>query len=85
MQQRTVWLLVLRAFGAFASFVLFVYGCFQIASSVMLEWDPPGPDYSTPGILDIQMKKGPWPIHFCIGILMVSLALTFLWMNRRQD
>lgn len=86
-EQRSIRLLVLQAIGAFVSFVLFLGGCFQIASSLGVDWNPPLPDPFIDGFLTIQMKNGSWPIHFYAGCVMVALSLTFFWVNRkrRQD
>lgn len=82
---RSVRLLVLQAIGAFASFVLFLAGCVQIASSLLLDWSPPIPDVGVDGYWDIHMKYGSWPIHFYAGCVMIALALTFFWVNRRRE
>jgi hypothetical protein len=83
-EQRSIRLLVFQAVGAFVSFVLFLGGCYQIASSLLVDWDPPVPDALTDGYLTILMRKGPWPIHFYAGCVMVALSLTFFWVNRRR-
>ena len=83
-EQKPIRFLALQAIGAFVSFVLFVSGCFQIASSLLLDWSPPIPDVGADGYWDIHMKYGSWPIHFYAGCCMVALSLTFFWVNRRR-
>lgn len=77
--------LVLVALGAFVSFVLFLVGCVQIVSSLLLDWSPPISDVGVDGYWDIHMKYGSWPIHFYAGCCMVALSLTFFWMNLRRN
>ena len=83
-EQHSIRSLVLQAIGAFVFFMLFLGGCFQIVSSLYLDWDPPVPDAVSDGLLTILMKKGSWPIHFCAGCAMVALSLTFFWVTRRR-
>jgi hypothetical protein len=83
-EQSSIRLLVLRVIGAFVSFLLFLDGCFQIVSSLYVDWDPPSPDAVSDGLLTILMRKGPWPAHFYAGCVMVALSLTFFWVNRRR-
>ena len=86
MPQRTVWLLVIRTVGAFLSFLLFLCGSFQIATSVLIDWAAPITGSDSPeGLLTIFIKVGTWRLHFYLGCLMVSLALTYFWVNRRKD
>ncbi len=82
-EQHSIRWLVLHAIGAFVSFMLFLGGCFQIVSSLLVDWDPPSPDAITDGYLIILMRKGSSPIHFYAGCAMVALSLTFFWVNRR--
>jgi hypothetical protein len=81
-QHSTRWL-VLHAIGAFVSFMLFLGGCFQIVSSLYVDWTPTDPNAVSDGMLIILMKKGPWPTHFYAGCAMVALSLTYFWVNRR--
>ena len=83
-EQRSIRLLVFQAVGAFISFGLFLGGCFQIASSLYVDWTPSDSDAVSDGMLIVLMKKGPWPIHFYAGCVMVALSLTFFWVNRRR-
>jgi hypothetical protein len=83
-EQRSIRLLVLQAVGAFVSFVLFLGGCYQIVSSLYVDWTPSVPDPVSDGLLIVLMRKGPWPIHFYAGCAMVALSLTFFWVNRRR-
>ncbi len=82
-EQRSIRLQVFQAVGAFISFVLFVVGCVQIIGSLYVDWTPSDPNAVSDGLLIIQMRKGPWPVHFYAGCVMVALSLTFFWMNRR--
>jgi len=83
-EQSLIRLLVFQAVGAFISFVLFLCGCFQIVSSLYVDWTPSDPNAVSDGLLIVQMRKGPWPIHFYAGCAMVALSLTFFWVNRRR-
>jgi hypothetical protein len=82
-EQRPIRLQVLQAVGAFISFVLFVVGCVQIIGSLYVDWNPPSPDSVSDGLLIVQMRKGPWPVHFYAGCVVVALSLTFFLLNRR--
>jgi hypothetical protein len=83
-EQRSIRLLVLQAIGAFVSFLLFLGGCYQIVSSLYVDWTPSVPDPASDGLLIVLMRKGPWPFHFYAGCAMVALSLTFFWVNRRR-
>lgn len=83
-EHRSIRLLVLQAIGAFVSFVLFLGGCVQIASGLLVDWSPPIPEAMSDGYLTILLKRGPWLIHFYVGCAMVALSLTFFWVNRRR-
>jgi hypothetical protein len=83
-EQRSTRLLALRVIGAFVSFMLFLGGCFQIVSSLYVDWTPSDPNAVSDGLLIVLMRKGSWPIHFYAGCAMVALSLTFFWMNRRR-
>jgi hypothetical protein len=83
-EQRSITLLVFQAIGAFISFVLFLGGCFQIVNSLYVDWTPSDPNAVSDGLLIIQMRKGPWPVHFYAGCAMVALSLTFFWVKRRR-
>ncbi len=83
-EKRSIRLPVFQAVGAFISFVLFLGGCFQIVSSLYVDWTPSDPNAVSDGLLLIQMRKGPWPTHFYAGCAMVALSLTFFWVNRTR-
>ena len=84
-EKRSIRVLALQAIGAFVSFMLFLGGCFQIASSLYVDWTPSDPDAVSDGILTILMKKGPWPTHFYTGCAMVAFSLTFFWVTRERS
>jgi hypothetical protein len=74
---------ILQISGVFLSFIFVLFGIFiMIALDLEIVSHPLGHDLPTWNVYYLDFKGS--PIWFYIGCGMVSMGLTFLWLQRRK-